>query len=77
MVSTFHGIEMGKRSLITHTQAMNVTGQNLNNVNTEGYSRQVIHMNEYEPIYMPECQVRRSVRRRKKTVRKYGIFYRN
>ena len=54
MVSTFHGIEMGKRSLITHTQAMNVTGQNLNNVNTEGYSRQVIHMNEYEPIYMPD-----------------------
>ncbi len=54
MVSTFHGIEMGKRSLITHTQAMNVTGQNLNNVNTEGYSRQVIHLNEYEPIYMPD-----------------------
>ena len=54
MTSTFHGIEMGKRTLITHTQALNVIGQNLNNVNTEGYSRQEIHLSEYEPIYMPD-----------------------
>jgi flagellar hook-associated protein 1 FlgK len=54
MTSTFHGIEMGKRSLITHTQALNTTGHNLANMNTEGYSRQVIHFEEYEPIYMPD-----------------------
>lgn len=54
MPSTFHGIEMGKRSLITHTQAMNVTGHNLNNLNTEGYSRQVVHIHTFEPIYMPD-----------------------
>ena len=54
MVSTFHGIEMGKRSLITHTKAMNVTGQNLNNINNEGYSRQEIKLQAYEPIYMPD-----------------------
>ncbi|HOJ63223.1 MAG TPA: flagellar hook-associated protein FlgK [Spirochaetota bacterium] len=54
MVSTFHGIEMGKRSLITHTQATNVTGHNLNNLNTEGYTRQVINLQEYEPIFMPD-----------------------
>ncbi len=54
MTSTFHGIEMEKRSLLAHTQALNVTGHNLNNMNTEGYSRQVIHFEEYEPIYMPD-----------------------
>jgi flagellar hook-associated protein 1 len=54
MVSTFHGLEMGKRSLIVHTQAMNTTGHNLNNLNTEGYSRQVINLQEYEPIFMPD-----------------------
>jgi flagellar hook-associated protein 1 FlgK len=54
MVSTFHGLEMGKRSLIVHTQAMNTTGHNLTNLNTEGYSRQVVNMQEYEPIYMPD-----------------------
>jgi len=54
MTSTFHGIEMGKRSLITHTQALNTTGHNLNNLNTEGYSRQEIHMQTYPPLYMPD-----------------------
>ncbi len=53
MVSTFHGIEMGKRSLMTHSQAMNVVGHNISNSNTEGYSRQVINIGEYEPIFMP------------------------
>ncbi|MBN2546690.1 MAG: flagellar hook-associated protein FlgK [Spirochaetes bacterium] len=54
MPSTFHGIELGKRSLITHTQALNVTGHNLSNLNTEGYSRQVIHIQTFEPIFMPD-----------------------
>lgn len=53
MISTFHGIEMGKRSLVTHTQAMNTTGHNLDNLNTEGYSRQVVKMVEFEPLYVP------------------------
>lgn len=54
MVSTFHGIEMGKRSLISHTTALNITGHNLNNLNTEGYSRQVVNLNAYEQIFMPD-----------------------
>ncbi len=54
MPSTFHGIEMGKRSLTTNTKALNVIGHNLNNLNTEGYSRQVIHLQAYEPIFMPD-----------------------
>ena len=54
MVSTFHGIEMGKRSLMTHNDAINTTGHNLNNLNTEGYSRQVVKIQEFEPIFMPD-----------------------
>ncbi len=54
MTSTFHGIEMGKRSLITNTQALNIVGHNLNNLNTDGYSRQVIHLQAFEPIFMPD-----------------------
>lgn len=54
MPSTFHGIEMGKRSLINHTQALNVTGHNLNNLNTEGYSRQKVTLKAYEPIFQPD-----------------------
>ncbi|MCG8571545.1 MAG: flagellar hook-associated protein FlgK [Spirochaetes bacterium] len=53
MISTFHGIEMGKRSLITHTKMLNVTGHNLNNLNTEGYSRQVVHVEAFDPLYVP------------------------
>lgn len=53
MASAFHGIEMGKRSLITHTRALEVTGHNLNNLNTEGYSRQEVHLETYEPLYVP------------------------
>ena len=53
MISTFHGIEMGKRSLVTHTQALTVTGQNLNNLNTEGYSRQKIQLQTFSPLYTP------------------------
>ncbi len=54
MVSTFHGIEMGKRSLQAHTTALMITGHNLNNLNTEGYSRQAVHMQTFEPIYQPD-----------------------
>jgi flagellar hook-associated protein 1 FlgK len=54
MPSTFHGIEMGKRSLHAHTQALHTTGHNLNNLNTEGYSRQVVHMQAFEPLYVPD-----------------------
>ena len=68
MTSTFHGIEMGKRSLITNTQVLNVVGHNLNNLNTDGYSRQVIHLQAFEPIYMPDLT--REERRIKSNLKK-------
>jgi len=53
MTSTFLGIEIGKRAVDAHQQALNVTGHNLSNINTPGYSRQRIEMNAFEPIYLP------------------------
>lgn len=40
MRSAFFGLEIAKRSLFTHQHSLNVTGHNIANANTEGYSRQ-------------------------------------
>jgi flagellar hook-associated protein 1 FlgK len=53
MQSTFAGIEIGKRSVVAHQQALATTGHNLSNASTEGYSRQRIEMSAFEPIYLP------------------------
>jgi flagellar hook-associated protein 1 FlgK len=53
MTSTFQGIEIGKRGVIAHQQALNTTGHNLSNASTEGYSRQRVEMSAFEPIYLP------------------------
>jgi flagellar hook-associated protein 1 FlgK len=47
------GIEIGKRGVHAHQQALNVTGHNLTNASTEGYSRQRIEMSAFDPIYLP------------------------
>jgi len=53
MTSTFMGLEIGRRGLAAHQQALAVTGHNLDNVNTEGYSRQRMEIVPFEPIYLP------------------------
>jgi len=53
MTSTFLGIEIGKRAVDAHQQALNVTGHNLSNASTPGYSRQRIEFTPFEPIYLP------------------------
>ena len=54
MQSTFTGIEIGKRGLGAHNQALVTTGHNLTNASTEGYSRQRVELGAMEPIYAPE-----------------------
>ncbi|AWG42571.1 flagellar hook-associated protein FlgK [Candidatus Borreliella tachyglossi] len=54
MDSTFSGIEIGKRSLFAHKDAMNTTGHNLTNVTKPGYSRQRVVMKTEMPIYAPQ-----------------------
>lgn len=50
MTSTFHSLETAKRSLFTQTAALNTTGHNIANANTEGFSRQVVKMTASTPI---------------------------
>src|SRR5690606_20184767 len=43
MVSTFHGLELGKRGLSVAQTNITTTGHNIANANTEGYSRQKVN----------------------------------
>lgn len=49
--SSFHGIELAKRSLFAHNKALTTVGHNLANASTEGYSRQRVHFQSTEPLY--------------------------
>ncbi len=53
-MSTFSGIEMGKRSLFAHSQATQTAGHNLSNSSTEGYSRQRVELKATDPLYRPD-----------------------
>jgi len=44
MTSTFTGLEIGRRGVQAHQHAINVTGHNLNNAATPGFSRQRVFM---------------------------------
>ena len=52
--SSFFGIELGKRSLQNFKTALEVTGHNINNVLTKGYSRQRVVMRTFDkPLEAP------------------------
>ncbi|MDR0320318.1 MAG: flagellar hook-associated protein FlgK [Treponema sp.] len=53
MTSTFMGLEIGRRGMHAHQQAIATVGHNLDNVDTPGYSRQRVERTSMEPIYMP------------------------
>jgi flagellar hook-associated protein 1 FlgK len=52
-MSTFSGIELGKKGLVTHQAAIHVTGHNVSNAETEGYSRQKVTLEIFDPLYIP------------------------
>ncbi|MCR5400019.1 MAG: flagellar hook-associated protein FlgK [Treponema sp.] len=56
MGSTFSGIELGKRSIMAHTDAITTAGHNISNANTEGYSRQRVNLKEFDPLYKPDLE---------------------
>ncbi|MCM3443757.1 flagellar hook-associated protein FlgK [Metabacillus halosaccharovorans] len=53
MVSTFHGLETSKRGMFTQQAALGVTGQNIANANTPGYSRQRVNFESTDPYPAP------------------------
>ncbi len=48
-MSTFSGLELGRRALSTSQQALDVIGHNTANVNTPGYSRQIVNLRTTDP----------------------------
>lgn len=56
MPSTFFGIEIGSRALAASQLALDVVGQNTSNINTPGYSRQVVNLDATDPYTLPDQQ---------------------
>lgn len=50
MYSTFMGLETAYRALITAQTALNVSGQNISNASTKGYSRQIDNIQATAPL---------------------------
>ncbi len=53
MNSTFLGLEIGKKGLMSHQQALHVTGHNISNAENKEYSRQRVVIGAADPLYMP------------------------
>ncbi|MBS1536274.1 MAG: flagellar hook-associated protein FlgK [Bacteroidetes bacterium] len=49
----FNGLEIGRRALQAQRTGMDVTGNNIANVNTPGYARQTAVFTETSPMYIP------------------------
>ncbi|HVL37898.1 MAG TPA: flagellar basal body protein, partial [Fimbriimonadaceae bacterium] len=49
MPSAFHGIDLASRALRSFQRGLDVTGHNIANVNTPGYSRQTISFGQTDP----------------------------
>ncbi|MBC7527224.1 MAG: flagellar hook-associated protein FlgK [Chthonomonadaceae bacterium] len=52
-MSTFAGIEVGSRALAASQRALDTVGHNTANVNTPGYSRQVVNLQATDPYTVP------------------------
>lgn len=50
MVSGFFGLHLASKALSAHQRAMEMTGHNIANVNTEGYSRQIADYTASTPL---------------------------
>jgi len=53
MRSTFFGLDIGRNALQAQQRALDVTGHNIANANTEGYTRQRAVMETTKPFAMP------------------------
>ncbi|HPA72581.1 MAG TPA: flagellar hook-associated protein FlgK [Spirochaetota bacterium] len=53
MNSSFMGIEIGKRGLMSHQQALHTTGHNISNAENREYSRQRVVISAADPLYVP------------------------
>lgn len=49
MASTFFGLELSRKALAAQQAALNITGHNVSNANSEGYTRQVVNLTATTP----------------------------
>ncbi|ABI67544.1 flagellar hook-associated protein FlgK [Syntrophomonas wolfei] len=52
-MSNFFGLEIGKRSVLMHQTALNITGHNIANANTPGFARQAPSIVTTSPFHAP------------------------
>lgn len=55
-MSNFFSLEIGKRAVLMHQTALNITGHNMANANTPGYTRQVPEIVTTNPWHAPALQ---------------------
>jgi len=53
MGSTFSGLELSRRALSSQQAALNITGHNISNSNTQGYTRQIANLTATTPATIP------------------------
>ena len=53
MTSTFFGLEITRRALNSQQSALDVTGHNISNANTQGYTRQIANLKATTPYTQP------------------------
>lgn len=53
MNSTFFGLELSRRALEAQQYALDITGHNISNANTQGYTRQVANLTATTPDSIP------------------------
>ena len=51
MPSTFMGLELAKRGISVHQQALNITGHNISNADNKNYARQRVNIESMNPLY--------------------------
>lgn len=74
-MSSLSGIlNIGKTSLFAHQKAINIAGNNIANVNTPGYSRQKVNMEQCAPVRYSGGQLNRGVKADEKVQRIYDRF---
>ena len=52
-ISSFHSLQTTLRGLLAHQRAIDVTGHNIANADTEGYSRQEAILSPTAPLRIP------------------------
>ncbi len=75
MANIIYGMfNVAKTALITQQKALDITANNIANVNTEGYSRQRLNMEQNEPVYYEGGTLSTGVRANRTIQRIYDRF---